>query len=158
MSIRLPLTAVLNFTDTSTSGTANQTVLLPQDTDNVSVKLSAANFAGTNPTCDVYIQTSDDGGTTWYDMANMGQLTSSLAASNARWAYFSTVGQAKRTQGASWLDIGGAAASSTGIQAYSGLPLLGRNLRVFLKYGGTQLVNAGVTVNIFANSQSASAS
>lgn len=155
MSIRLPLQTVLNFTSTATT-TDSQTVILPQDTDNIVVKLTATTLDGTNPTCDAYIQTSDDGGTTWYDMGNVGQITGAVVNQNARWGFFSVNSSAKRTQGASVLDMGAAAASTIGSSAYTGLPLLGRNLRVYLKFGGTQL-STNVTVKVYANSQSATA-
>lgn len=157
MSIRIPTSPALTFTSTATSGTDSQTVILPQDVDNVTVKLTADTFTGTNPTCDVYIQTSDDGGTTWYDMGNLGQVTAAIVNQNARWGFFSTLGGPKRTQGASVLDIGAAAASTAGVQSYTGLPIMGRALRVFLKYGGTQLANSGITVKVYTNQQSATA-
>ncbi len=158
MSIRTPLQAILNVADTATSGTVAYPFLIPQDVDDVVVKFyTGATFTGTSPTLDVYIQTSDDGGTTWYDAGNMGQITAAVSAQNARWGYFGIVNTQPRTQGASLLAIGACAASTAGSQAYTGLPLLSRYARVYLKYGGTQVANTSANVVVYANQQSATA-
>ena len=150
MSLRNPI-AIRSITDTGTSGAVNYDFLLPQDLDQVTFRLTAGTFTGTNPTCDVYIQTSPDGGTTWYDVCNLGQITAAVTAQNARFAFASASGHIKRTQGASVLDIGAAAASTTSSSAYTGVPLLGQAMRITFKYGGTQLANAGVRVDLYGN-------
>lgn len=159
MSIRLPLTTVLSITDTATSGTVAYPFQAPQDTDNFVVKFyTGATFTGTNPTLDVYFQTSDDGGSTWYDVCNLGQIVAAVSAQNARWATVPVLGAMERTQGASVLAIGAAAASTAATSAYTGIPALSAFNRIFLKYGGTQVANTtGVQVRVYANQQSATA-
>ena len=74
MSIRLPLKQVLDVNNStvnatgpaSTAGGVAHTFDLPQDTDNVVVKLTASVLAGG---VSATLQTTDDGGTTWYDVA-----------------------------------------------------------------------------------------
>lgn len=156
MAIRLP-SVVKQITDTTTTGVTNYDFLLPQDTDNVVVKLYTGTFTGTNPTLDVYVQTTDDGGATWYDMGHFPQSVAAVSKSAAQWAFFSTLGGPKRTQGASVLDIGNATSSSIGVGQYTGLPLLGQLMRIAVKIGGTQVANAGTVITVLANNQSATA-
>lgn len=154
MSIRTPI-SVKSITDTNTSGTTNYDFYLPDDTDNITCKVyTGATFTGTNPTLDVYFMTTDDGGATWYDMGAIPQQTAAVTKTNALWAYFGVVGNPKRTQGASVLDIGSAPTSTTTAGRYTGLPLLSKLVRVAIKYGGTQVANTGVEVRVYANSQS----
>lgn len=157
MSIRVPLKTVQQITDTTTSGVTGYTVILPQDTDSVVLKFYTGTFTGTNPTMDVYVQTTDDGGTTWYDCGNLGQITAAVSAQNARWAEFRFIGSAPRTQGASVLAIGACAASTATSSQYTGLPLLSNVMRIYFKLGGTQVVNAGAIVNVLVAQQSATA-
>lgn len=158
MAIRLPLQTLLQTSDTATSGTVAYPFFIPQDTDNIVVKLSTGTtFTGTNPTLDVYVQTSDDGGTTWYDCANVGQITAAVSNQNARWANIPVGSFIERTQGASLLAIGAGAASTASTSQYTGVPILSRYARIYLKYGGTQLANNGVVVTVLANQQSATA-
>ncbi len=155
MSIRLPLKTLVAVNDTATTGTASYNFFVPQDSEGIVVKAyTGATFTGTNPTVDIYIQTSDDGGTTWYDTCNLGQFTAAVSAQNARWAAIPVAVPLARTQGASVLAIGAAAASTATVQQYTGIPVLGQINRVYLKYGGTQLTNSGVLVNVYSNSQS----
>ena len=71
-SIRLPLTTVLDYDDvgqtgaTSVAGGVAKTFKIPQDADNIVVKLTASVIAGA---VSATLQTTDDGGTTWYDVA-----------------------------------------------------------------------------------------
>src|SRR5207244_2435272 len=71
MAVRLPLQNVGIFTDTDT-GTASvaggvpHPFQIPQDTDNIVVKMTASVVAAGASTV---LQTSDDGGTTWFDVA-----------------------------------------------------------------------------------------
>lgn len=153
MAIRLPLTVVKTIVDTGTSGATNYDFIIPQDIDDLVFKVSTgATFTGTNPTCDIYVQTTDDGGTTWYDCANITQLTAAVTNMNAVFATV-PVASAMRTSGASVLATGGAAASTTTARQFTGVPILSPLLRVTLKYGGTQLANTAVTVKVMANSQ-----
>lgn len=146
MSIRLPNSPAFVFVSSIASAVTDAAVVtLPQDTDSVTVFLSSPLFGIT--TLDTYIQTSPDGGTTWFDMANMGQMsgttgtTAALAAANAFVAHFDSVGATPRTLGSiaggSAVGITQAAASTASARSYTGMPLMGQKLRIFHKATGT---------------------
>lgn len=164
MSIRLPLTQVLDYNDsgnlgaTSVAGGVGKPFLIPQDTDNVVVKFTASTIGGA---ASAVFQTSDDGGTTWYDVARTSVVSLALNA-NAQWLSIPVVGAGQRTgviQSASVITagIGSAAASTLGSQQVSGLPILGVNNRVFIIYTGNLTANDGARVQVKVNSQSATA-
>lgn len=152
MGIRVPNSPVLDFTSViATATTDNATVLLPQDTDSITVFVWAPTFGLT--TDDVYIQTSPDGGTTWFDMADI-QLTAAVVFSNSRIATFNVVGAIDKSAQAVNSAIGSAGASTVGANYYSGIPILGRNLRVFFKSTGTGA--SSVRVQVYVQSQARS--
>src|SRR3990167_9373912 len=81
MSIRLPLQTVLDVTHTnqgttSVSGGWAYPFQIPQDTDNVVVKFQPSVTAGG---MSAIFQTSDDGGTTYYDVARTSIASNSGA-------------------------------------------------------------------------------
>ncbi len=96
-------------------------------------------------TLNTYIQTSPDGGTTWLDMANMGVIagttgaTPTTALQNPWVANFNTMGTVDPTGSSSVVSVGSvvvraitkAGASVATAGTYTGLPILGRNLRIF---------------------------
>lgn len=146
MSIREPHSPIFTWHSSIASAVTDAaTTLLPQDTDSVTVFMSSSVFGLT--TLDAYIQTSPDGGTTWYDMANMGQLTATTGGTPATAlqqpfvASFDTVGEGGSTvasiAGGSTIGIVQAGASVAARRAYTGVPLMGRPLRIFLKATGT---------------------
>lgn len=171
MSIRLPLKRVLDVNNStevgsgpaSTAGGVAHVFTLPQDTDGIVVKLTASVLAGG---VSATLQTTDDGGTTWYDVARTS-IVSNANGTNAEWLSapvnglgsqntvfnqtsvvgFTNTGTVSRTTGS-------AAASSLGVSGYSGLPILSQHGRVFLRYTNavTSIINERVTV--MANSQS----
>lgn len=149
MSLRIPLRNAKQIVDTSLTGTVNNIVTLDQDVDSVVVKLFAGTFSGTSPTADVYVQTSDDGGTTWYDCAHFAQITTAITAANALWATIPVQGTAAVTNGYT----GAAAAASISASRVSGLPVLSQIIRVSIVYGGTVGTNAGITVNVYESNQ-----
>lgn len=151
MAIRTPLQTVVSVTDTATTGTASYPFFAPQDIDSVVVKVTAAAFTGTNPTADIYIQTSDDGGTTWYDCANVGQVTAAIVNQNARFTVIPLAGSSLRGL-ANF--VGSVAASTTAAAQTTGLPILSKYCRIYYKYGGTQLANSGITTVVYAPTQS----
>lgn len=164
MSIRTPASPVLAYHSSIASAVTDAaTVILPQDTDAITVFLTSSVFGIT--TLDTYIQTSPDGGTTWIDMANMGQLTATTGATPATAlqqpivASFSTVGQSPRTNssiaGGSVIGIAKQGASVASAGTYTGVPLMGRNLRVFHKATGTGA--SDIFVQVYAHQQSATA-
>jgi hypothetical protein len=167
MSIRLPLKTVLDETTTSVgagsvAGVFAYPFKLPQDADNVVVKLTASVVgAGISAT----LQTSDDGGTTYYDVArtsvvsNAGHTT--VAGINSQWISATTISPGLRTsvtKSASILvgGIGSAGSSTLGSQEVSGLPLLGLQNRVILQLVGDATANS-TRVKVMVNNQSATA-
>src|SRR3990167_3005329 len=178
MAIRLPLKAVLSYEQTvengagvavgnaSTAGGVAKPFQLPQDTDNVVLKFQASiKGAGAS----VIFQTSDDGGTTYYD----GARTSVVSNSNnttAQWLNIPVNGHGFRSavqgqnsvEGATNTTValnttGTAAASALGQSQQTGLPILGVQNRAFVVYaaGITSIISEKITVS--ANSQSATA-
>ena len=164
MSIRLPLTVVGEFSDDNDLGTGSvsggipHTFLIPQDTDNVVVKMTAS-VVGTGVS--TVLQTTNDGGTTWYDVARTS-IVSNANTTTAQWLSVPVIGGGVTT-GATFatgsivsMGIGNAAASTLAQRAVSGLPILSRQARVF------NLINADVTsaasnnwdVTVYVNNQS----
>lgn len=150
MSIRIPNSPVLAFRSSIASAVTDAaTVILPQDTDSITVTVTSSVFGIT--TLNTYVQTSPDGGTTWLDMGNIGVITATTggtpsAALQQPWvAHFDVVG-AQAGQGSSSVisvgsvvgrNIGQQGASVAGAGQYTGVPILGRNLRIFHKATGT---------------------
>jgi hypothetical protein len=154
MSIRFPLQTIKSIKDTGTTGsvTAN-TFILPQDCDSVVVKAyTGATFTGTNPTCQIWLQTTDDGGSTWYDVFSLPIITAAIDKAAALWGTATVLGQ--KSQGSV---IGAATVSTLGSARQGGLPILSRLNRILITYGGTQLTNTGVEIRVMANSQSRAA-
>lgn len=163
MSIRIPTQAIVDVTNTSVgagsvAGGFAIPFNVPQDTDSIVVRFRPSVITGN---MSATLQTSPDGGSTWYDVARTSIL-SNANATTAQWLVGTTVGVGTRTavtQGASVISagIGSAAASTLGSQQVSGLPILGVANRVFLIMGGGVTVNDGSRVEVFVNNQSATA-
>lgn len=175
MAIRLPTQTVLDVNNSTEVGSGPASVnggvahafLIPQDTDNIVVKLQASIKGGG---VSALFQTSDDGGTTWYDV----QRTSIVSNANNTTAEFlniSTISPGQATtyvhgtvpsvggQAAASINgaIGAAAASTLAQKSISGLPIMGQNARVFLQYTAaiTSVISERVQVKV--NNQSATA-
>lgn len=150
MSIRQPNSPVLAFHSSIASAVTDAaTVILPQDTDSITVFLTSSVFGIT--TLNTYIQTSPDGGTTWLDMANMGVMTATTGATPVTAlqqpfvASFNVVGQSQANGSSSVISVGsvvtrdinklGASVAAAG--TYTGLPIMGKNLRIFHVATGT---------------------
>lgn len=146
MSIRFPLSVVKSITDTATSGTVNYPFLVPQDTESLVVKVYTGTFTGTNPTLDVYFQTTDDGGTTWYDVAHFPQFTAAVSKTQANWITIPVTMNTKTVPST-------AGCSTLAASLVSPIPLLSKECNIAVKYGGTQLANGGVEVRVYSNSQ-----
>lgn len=152
MSIRLPSQMVLDQTLAITTGTNTNTILLPQDTDNITILAWAPTLGATSD--DIYFQTSPDGGTTWFDLCDI-QFTGVTVQQNAKIATFSTVGAIDRSVALTNSAIGAAAASTATANSYTGIPLMGQAFRVFHKIGGSGA--STIRVQVLANNQSATA-
>src|SRR3990167_9130588 len=172
MSIRLPLQTVLDVNNStevgsgpaSTAGGVAHRFTIPQDTDNVVVKLTASVLAGG---VSATFQTTDDGGTTWYYVARTS-IVSNANGTTAEWLNVGVNGLGFRpTHGVASIGTGTAvsilsttgtaAASTLANKEFSGLPILSPTNRIFLRYTAavTSLISERVQVRV--NSQSANA-
>lgn len=166
MAIRLPLTNVLDYNDVGQTGTTSvaggvaKTFIIPQDTDNVVVKLTASVIAGG---VSATLQTTDDGGTTWYDVARTS-VVSNANNTTATWLSVPVVGAGIATAQngfptASLLSVGvrSTAASTLAANQVSGLPIMSQQGRVFLIYTAGVSSTDLARVQVKVNSQSATA-
>jgi len=174
MAIRIPLQNVATFTDSNDTGTGSvaggipHPFKLPQDTDNVTVKVTAS-MAGTGVS--VVLQTSDDGGSTYYDVARTS-IVSNANTTTAQWLNVPVVGHGFRSAvqaqtsvvgstnvGVALNTIGNAAASSLGQSQVSGLPILGQQARAFVIISGnvTSAASNEVVTKVMVGNQSATA-
>ncbi len=165
MSIRIPLTTVLDVTQTdqgpgSVAGGWAYPFKVPQDVDNVVMKVTPSVTAGG---VSVIFQTSDDGGSNYYDVARTSIASSNGLGAAVQWVSIPVIGGAPRTvTTASLVAAGsllttvfnGAASASTLTSGQnSGLPLLGLQNRAFLiSTGNATAISARIEVK--ANSQS----
>lgn len=159
MSIRKPLTTVLDYNDTGNPGNTSivsKTFNLPQDTDEVVMKVQVASIVSTGGTVDVFLQTTDDGGTTWFDVANIRPtytvVSSTVNIVNAT-AMFAAVPVAGSGAKANSSVTGTSQASTLAANQYSGLPILDTFGRITIKYTGTVTTNDGLRIKIMTNSQ-----
>jgi len=165
MSIRLPLEEVLsvqnngNLGVSSVSGGIATEFTIPQDADNVVVKFTASTAGGGVSTV---LQTTDDGGTTWYDVARTS-VVSNANDTIAQWISAPVIGAGLRTAvtyaEASIITagIGSAAASTLAAGQLTGLPILSQRGRVFLITSAGITTVSSVTTKVMVNSQSATA-
>lgn len=172
MAIRLPLQTVLDVQNNGLIGAASvaggipNTFTIPQDADNIVVKMTASVAGGGVSTI---LQTSDDGGSTWYDVARTSVVSNSNNTT-AEWLNvgvnglgFKTtvIGQnsvAGTTNTPTVLNTTGSAAASTvGAGTQTGLPILGQLGRTFLVVGAAVNTVASVRTQVKVNSQSATA-
>lgn len=169
MAIRLPLTTVLDVTDSSTGATSIAGGIaypfkLPQDTDNCVLAFSPSVVsAGISAT----FQTSPDGGTTWYDVARTSVATSSAPGVGPQWISIPVVGGQEGRNivttsliatgslvGVAFNGTSGASTLSSGQS--SGLPILGIQNRIFLIQQSGISASQGSRVQVLVNNQSAS--
>lgn len=165
MAIRIPNSPVLAFRSSIASAVTDAaTVLLPQDTDAITVTVTSSVFGIT--TLQTYVQTSADGGTTWLDMGNIGVITATTggtpaAALQQPWvAHFDSIGAQANAGTSSVINVGSVVtrninqvgASVAGAGQYTGVPLLGRNLRIFHKATGTGA--SDILTQVYVHNQS----
>lgn len=164
MAIRIPSSPTFTFRSSIASAVTDAaTFLLPQDTDSVTVMVTSSVFGIS--TLQTYVQTSADGGATWLDMGNIGVITATTGATPVTalqqpWiASFTTVGTSQANGIASVTAVGsvlsrdinqiGASVASAG--TFTGLPILGRNMRIFHKATGTGA--SDILTQIFVQNQ-----
>lgn len=171
MAIRLPLKTVLDVNNdapghggpSSTAGGVAHTFTIPQDTDNIVLKLQSSVVGGG---MDATLQTTDDGGSTWYDLGRTSTV-SNANGTTAQWLSvpvegfgFRSATQAQTSVlgstnvGVALNTIGSAAASSLGQSQNSGLPVLSPLGRVFLRYTAAVSSIQSERVKVLVNSQS----
>lgn len=165
MAIRFPLQGILDYTDLnnvgagSVAGGVAKTFNLTQDTDNVVVKLTASTVGGG---ISAVYQTSDDGGTTWYDVARTSIVSNSALP---EWLSIPVISPGIANTITSVVATGSvqsfaktpgnAAASTLGSGQVSGMPIMGPVNRIFLRLSGN-LTGNSTRVQVFSNSQSPS--
>jgi len=129
-------TAVATITDTSAGVNGSQTFVLQNNDFNVLVaKLKISALTGSSPTVDIWGQTTDDGGTTFYDVFRLTG-TGTMTLANAQ---FARIGDLKSDS----KYIGAATSLSLASNSVSGLPILEKLMRVVWEYavaGGTATV------------------
>lgn len=162
MSIRLPLQEVLDVQNNGLIGAASvaggiaNTFTIPQDTDNIVVKMSASTVGGGVSTI---LQTTDDGGITWYDVARTSVVSNTADGTLAQWLVGATIGGGIATSINSpvgsivSVGIGSAAASTLAQRQVSGLPILGTVGRTFLVVGAAVTGVSSVRTQVYVNSQ-----
>lgn len=165
MAIRLPLQVVLSATNNDEVGAGSLLggiaipFTVPQDSDNVVVKFQACTVGGA---VSAVFQTTDDGGTTWYDVGRTSIVSNSAVGPLAEWLSIPVVSagvgtSAIQTTSSVYVgSIGNAGASTLGAQEMSGLPLLSQQARIFLRITGN-ITTSSITTQVKVNSQSASA-
>lgn len=168
MAIRLPLKNIGTFTAAaneigggSTAGVIAYPITLPQDTDGVVVKFTASVVSGGYS---AVLQTTDDGGTTWYDVGRTS-VVSNANNTNAEWLNAPVAGNGvgtaavQTTASVYTASIGRAAASALGGNRMSGLPILSQTARIAVRITGdiTDAAANTYTAQVLVNSQSATA-
>lgn|SRR3990167_7669676 len=172
MSVRLPLQDVLSVSNgiiatgpASTAGGVAHPFNIPQDTDNVVVKLTASIMGGG---VSATFQTSDDAGTTWFDVARTSIVSNANSAVTAEWLSIPVVGVGVKTStipgtigsvgGQAAASIygatGRAGASTLGQLSVSGLPIMSLQNRIFLQYTAAVTSILAETVTVSVNNQS----
>lgn len=166
MSIRLPLQGVLDVTHTnqgttSTAGGWAYPFKLPQDTDNVLLKVLPSVVAGG---VSVIFQTSDDGGTTYYDVSRTSIASANAVGAAPQMISIPVVGALARTVPTGSLIAAGSlvagvfngapAASTLASGQNSGIPIMGLQNRAFLISTGNATA-IDTRIQVLVNNQSA---
>ena len=167
MAIRLPLKTIVSKQYTNETGTSSAAggiavdMTLPQDTDNVVLKLTASTVGGG---VSATFQTTDDGGTTWYDVGRTSTVSNAISGT-AQWLSIPVVNAGigtavlQTTASVYTASIGRSPASALGQNRMSGMPILSQQARAFLILTGDHTAGTGsqITVEVKVNSQSATA-
>lgn len=173
MAIRNFTQNVASFTDDdelgagSVAGGIGHTFMLPLDTDSVTIKMTAS----VEGAYSAVLQTTDDGGTTWYDVGRTS-IVSNANGTTAEWLTVPVAGFGYKTAtisstvatgsvvatGPILQPTGSAAASSLGQKSFSGLPIMNQLGRVFIRITGdvANVAYNTVTAKVMTGNQSAS--
>lgn len=168
MAIRLPLRTVLSSDNStelgagSVGGGVPVLFTIPQDTDNITLKLTASVAGGG---VSAQLQTTDDGGTTWYGLGRTS-VVSNAVGDNVQWlsipvAGFGISASSIVATGSvqSGFAIGSAQPSTLASMDMSGLPILSQQARVLIQITGniTSAASNSIITEVKVNSQSATA-
>lgn len=165
MAIRLPLQTILSSTNNdevgagSVGGGVPILFTIPQDSDNIVLKLTASTVGGA---VSAQIQTTDDGGTTWFSLGRTSVISNAVG-DNAQWMSISTVGQGIGSSSIvatgsviAGTGIGSAQPSLVGSGEMTGLPILSQQARVILQIVGN-ISSSSILTQIKVNNQSGTA-
>lgn len=154
--------SIFNLHDVSTAA-ATTTYLfnLPQDAESAVAKIWLDSTWNASGTANIFIQTTEDGGTTWRDVSvtNIGASTvaATVGNQNAHFIPLNVLGGTDHgtsnyvgSVAASTLSAG-ASAPASAIGTASGVPLMSTLGRVQITYTST-ITTGGVNVQIFAPS------
>lgn len=171
MAIRLPLKVVLSSNNANEVGAGSALggvaipFTIPQDTDNVVVKFQIQSAGGG---ASATLQTTDDGGTTWFDVGRTS-IVSSANGVLAEWLSVPVLGFGVRTNPSSVVAtgsvvagvdngaIGQAPPSTLSAKSYSGLPIMSQQARMFIVLQAGVSASTVLTTEVKVNSQSATA-
>lgn len=171
MAIRLPLRTVLSSDNSSEVGAGSVLggvpvlFTIPQDSDNIVIKFQAATAGGG---VSATLQTTDDSGTTWFDVARTSIVSSSQGVL-AEWLSVPVTGFGYRTNATSVVAVGSVLAgtsdgatgqappSTLGSKAFSGIPLLSQQARIFIQLQAAVSASTVLLTEVKVNSQSATA-
>ncbi len=141
--IRQPLQAIQTLTVTATTSSSTSFIAPNNDYFSLVGKLSVTTLSGgTSPTLDVYVQTTDDGGTTWFDVAHFTQATGATA--NPLWHILPNSQAGSAGVGA----VGDKTISANA----AGVPILSRNIKISYVYAGSPSA-ANWTLTLYAHNQ-----
>lgn len=148
---------ILSVTDTNTTGITNYLFTIPQDADEIVCKFwTGAQFPGALAgSANVYIQTSEDGGTTYRDAA-FWAVTSVITNAQAHFQSIPAASAGVNRGVANWTGsvaastLAVASVASTAVGTASGIPMMGTLGRVSIQYNGTVASNLGINVDVFA--------
>lgn len=161
MAIRFPLVTVLSKVNDNEVGAASVggfipiAFNIPQDTDNITLKLTASVVGGG---VSAQLQTTDDGGTTWYGLARTSVI-SNANGDNVEWLSVPVLGFSQRTSSVvavgsvvAVTGTGSAQPSLLASRMSSGLPVLSTQGRVILQIVGN-LTSSSILTQVKVNSQ-----
>lgn len=147
MAIRKPL----KIFSTTQTGVADIGVEfdVPQDVESLIFKLWTAATVLDAGSVDIYVQTTDDGGTTWYDCGHFIQVTTAeITKAAANWMVVPVSGTVVAQNANGY--VGVCTAKSIAASKNTGLPILDRHVRIYFDYA-TAATNGGVTVDVYGS-------
>lgn len=163
MGLFLPLKGVLDVQNNgligavSVAGGIAHTFTIPQDASNIVLKFTASTVGGG---VSAVLQTTDDGGVTWYDVSRTSIVSNTAGETLAQFltAGTSGTGMATAINGfptASILTvgIGNAAASTVAQRQTTGMPFLSTIGRAFIRIDAAVDTANSVRTRVYVNGQ-----